>query len=443
MDYNPNDFIYDLESYPNVFTMTIVHANKSNFVRQYEISDRKNDIEGIKKCIAYLRNKKQRMVGFNNLAYDYTLLHMIIEEIDLAEKEGRTPNVSASDLYRKTSEIIKKMNDSEGKWYGIKEPLIAQIDLYKIWHFDNAAKATSLKMLEVNMRSENVEDLPFPVGKKLTSDEIDILLKYNLHDVMQTLKFYGYSQEALQLRVELSDKFGFDCTNYSDSKIGETLFVKRLKDANPSAFNSYGGVVNKTDRKDGFAIGDCIFNYIKFDRPEFKAVHSWLMKQRVEYDVENEEVKTKGVFNDYEEHQIGDIAKYASMKERRVLLKNGKWLDSKGKERPEFDMNDPEHMAELEKTKREFLAIHPSASFEEKITETSKSRRVKVNVIYRLVEAINVQIDGGLYVYGTGGIHMSMESAVVKEDNDWVILDADVSSMYHPSASPTRYILNT
>lgn len=425
-----SDFIYDLESYPNVFSMSIVHAS-GNHMRVFEISDRKNDIEGIAKCLRYMVQNKCRMVGFNNLSYDYTLIHEIIKSLKEAKQSGKAPNITAQKLYRLTTQIITKMQNSDDKWYGVKESdhFIQQVDLYKIHHMDNVAKATSLKMLEVNMRSTNVEDLPFPVGKKLISSEIDTLLYYNQHDVRETLKFYYYSYEALQLRVELSEKFGFDCTNASDSKIGETLFINRLEQEKKGLCytqNGHGGrKVNQTKR-DSIPIKDCLFDYLKFERPEFKAVHEWLKMQTVS--------ETKGVFNDYEEHQIGDLAKYAQMKTKKVLFKNRLNLDNKDKPKADFDVTNPDHMEELENLKKEFLKDHPCGFFEEKETKTSRSHKVKVTGFYRVVEAINAVIDDKVYVYGTGGIHMSIESETVKADDEWTIIDADVTSMY-PSIS--------
>ena len=425
-----SDYIYDLESYPNVFTMSIVHAS-GKYMRAFEISDRKNEIEDIAKCLRYLVKNKCRMVGFNNNSYDYTLIHEIIKELKVAKETNNPPNINAAKLYKLTVNIISKMHNEDDKWYGIKESdhFIQQVDLYKIHHMDNTAKATSLKMLEVNMRSTTVEDLPFPVGKKLSNDEIDILLHYNKHDVMETLKFYYYSYEAIELRKELSEKFGFDCTSSSDSKIGETLFINRLEQAQKGlcyTHSKYGGrQVNQTKR-DSIKIKDCLFPYLKFERPEFQAVHKWLASQIVK--------ETKGVFNDYEEHQIGDLAKYAQMKTKKVLLKNKLNLDNKGKPKADFSLTDAEHMIELDRIKKEFLEQHPMGSFEEKETKTSRSHKVKVNATYRVVEAINTVIDGKVYVYGTGGIHMSIESETVRADHEWTILDADVTSMY-PSIS--------
>lgn len=424
-----SDWVYDLESFPNVFTMSIVHASGKH-MRAFEISDRKNDIKSIAACLRYMIDKKCRMVGFNNLSYDYSLVHDIIDALKEAKKNKTDPDVTAWKLYKLTNQIIKKMNDSDDKWYGVKEDkhYIQQVDLYKIHHFDNKAKATSLKMLEVNMRSTNVEDLPFEVGKKLSSSQIDTLLKYNKHDVMETLKFYYYSYEALQLREELSEKFGFDCTNFSDSKIGETLFINRLEQEKKGVCyttGKYGRKINQTKR-DQIKLSDCLFDYIQFKRPEFKAVHEWLSKQVVS--------ETKGVFNDYEEHQLGELAKYSEMKEKKILFKNKLNLDGKNKPKADFDVNNEAHMFELEQLKKEFLVEHPCGYFEEKETKTSKSHKVKVTAFYRVVEAINTVIDGNVYVYGTGGIHMSVESQTVKADDEWMILDADVTSMY-PSIS--------
>jgi hypothetical protein len=94
------------------------------------------------------------MVGFNSLGFDYPVLHTLI----------RMGHSDANTLYLKAMSIINSQNDDEGgKWMHFIKPsdhFVQQIDLFKIHHFDNKARATSLKMLEFNMRSDNIEDLP-------------------------------------------------------------------------------------------------------------------------------------------------------------------------------------------------------------------------------------------------------------------------------------------
>lgn len=428
--YFPNDFCYDLESYPNVWTMTIVRCDGKH-LRQYEISHRKNDLDGLIKCLRYLIENKCRMIAYNNLGYDYHLIHEIIEILILAKKSGKSPAVKAEILYHLTMQIIEAMKDEDRSFKSIPESqhFIKQVDLYKLNHFDNKAKRTSLKVLEVNMRSKNVEDLPFPVGKVLTDDEIDVLLKYNTHDVMETLKFYYYNIDALVLREVLSERFGFDCTNYSDTKIGETLFIESLESTRPGScyVQSKFGRKPRQTKRDKIDIGECLFDYLKFDRPEFKAIYDWLSNQVV--------TETKGVFSDYEEHLIGEVAKYAEMKTKKSLFKNTLALDSKGKPKSTFELTNTSHMEELNRLKVEFLEEHPMGWFEE--TNTSKS--VKVNAFYRVVEAMNVIVEGCQYVFGTGGIHMSVEGQTITEDNEYCIIDADCTSMY-PSISMVNRI---
>ena len=103
--YFNSDFIYDLESYPNVFTMCVVHASGKH-MRVFEISDRKNDIEGIANCLRYMVSNNMRMVGFNNLSFDYTLIHEIILELKRAKKDGNAPVVTAKKMYSITKSII-------------------------------------------------------------------------------------------------------------------------------------------------------------------------------------------------------------------------------------------------------------------------------------------------------------------------------------------------
>ena len=77
------DWIYDIETYPNCFTISLIRAD-GKLPRVFEISDRKNDIESILTCFRWLRDNNCRMVGFNNLGFDYPIIHEIMK---VASKE--------------------------------------------------------------------------------------------------------------------------------------------------------------------------------------------------------------------------------------------------------------------------------------------------------------------------------------------------------------------
>lgn len=403
------DYIYDIETYPNCFTFCTIYANGKG-LRVFEISDRKDDIELL---LEFLRNVKRnnfRLVAFNNINFDYPVLHYILEKARESFSKGEKLKVTAKELYKFAMDIINSMKEDRfGKKIKDEDVIITQADLFKVHHFDNKARSTSLKMLEFNMRSDNIEDLPFPVGKKLSSDEIDSLIEYNKHDVKETLKFYWYSYEALKLREDLTQQFGFDCTNFNDTKIGKELFIRRLEEASPGCCytkGKFGRTVNQTKREK-IVIKDCLFPYIKFDRPEFKAVHEWFKKQVI--------TETKGVFSDLPEHLLGDVAKYAAMVVKRKKLSDP--TDSKNKRYvPSDDL-----INDLRKEQ-------PLGWIEEKELKSPKGAK-SYYWCHNVAETLNVVIDGFRYDYGVGGIHGSVQGTV-RSTETRKIRTLDVASYY-------------
>lgn len=401
------DVIFDFETYPTVVTMCTVDTDGNN-IQEFEISNHKNDsskfLEFFRDCV---RNKR-RMVGFNNRSFDYTIIHYMIEKAKECRQSKIVCTFTAKEIYAVAEEYFKKQKKSDKNFNPIKdsEVIIDQVDLFLIHHFDNKARSTSLKMLEFNMRSDEIEDLPFPPGYMLREDEIPILLKYNKKDVFETLKFYNESKEALDLRSDLGKQFGFDCTNYNDTKIGKQLFIDRLESEKPGSCYSYGKFgrkINQTKR-DKIVIKDCLFKYIDFskNRVEFQAIHEWFKQQVI--------VETKGVFTDILEHNLGDVAKYANMKVKKEKFKT---------EPSESDIKEakekyPFGWLEVTELKAmETLKDSEGNSVKEKYIDDKgkeKQRVVKVpkksyHWCYNIAETLNVVINDFQYDFGVGGIH--------------------------------------
>lgn len=276
------DYIYDLETYPNCFLMTVMEAS-SQKVLCWEISDRCNESRDIINFTRYLVAHKHRLVGFNNVGFDYPILHMLCV----------MGNGDAQTLYNKAQAIITDQYGGNRWLHRIKptEVLVPQIDLYLIHHFDNVARATSLKALEFAMRSDNIEDLPFEVGTRLTAEQMDKLREYNVHDVKETYKFYLESLPMIAFREELTAKYKRDFMNHNDTKIGKDYFTMRLEEAGVECYEwTDNGRQPKQTVRDSIHLKDAILPHVDFDHPEFKRVLNWLLNQTI--------TETKGVFKD-------------------------------------------------------------------------------------------------------------------------------------------------
>lgn len=414
------DWVFDIETFPNTFTFAAVYSNGKG-MRAFEISDRKNEVEELLEFFRKVKSAGHRFVGFNNNNFDYPVIHHILQKARKVHGTDKKLKVTAKELYDVAMKLINSSKENKfGSAIKEKDVVIPQVDLFKVHHFDNKARSTSLKMLEYNMRSTNIEDLPFPVGTVLTDAEKDVLIKYNKHDVSETLKFYWYSYENLKLRADLTTQFGFDCTNFNDTKIGKELFIRTLeKEAPGSCYRKteFGKEVRQTKR-DKIVIKDCLFPYIKFDRPEFQAVHKWFQTQVI--------TETKGVFSDLMEHQIGDVAKYSEMVVKKKKLGNLAdctkygFDDYKGTRSKTFFPKE-EQIAELKKEQ-------PMGWIEEKELKSPKGAK-SYYWCWKVAETLNVVINGFRYDYGVGGIHGATQGQVRSTDKR-KIRTLDVASYY-------------
>lgn len=394
-----NWFVYDLETYPNCYLCCIADM-QTRKMKLFEISSRKDQRNEMFEYLRGVRRQNGILTGFNNLGFDEPVLQQLL----------KNKTMTVGEIYDYAMKVIQS-GYGDNKWqYQIREKdrLLQQLDLFKMNHFDNKAKATSLKMIEFNSRSKNIEDLPFPVGKQLTNAEMDVLCKYCCHDVKETVKFFESCKAQIDFRLDLQKKYGFNALNWNDTKIGSEFFIMELEKAGINCYDGQGKP-RKTKRT-YIDLVDCIFPYIKFERPEFNAILEWLKRQRI--------TQTKGVFSDIPEHELGDVAKYALMTTKRIKFKNKptqKEIDEMLKQYPLGWVEEIELKAKL--PKKDGGGFKKAYWFN-----------------YRVADALNVVIDGLCYVSGTGGAHASLEKQVVVADEDYMIVDIDITSMY-PSLS--------
>lgn len=249
-------YTFDLETFRDCFLFGGL-AHKSGSVQVFEISWRKNQIKELYNHLIYLKSIDTFMVGYNNLDFDSPILEDFINN----------PSVfTYHRAYEFAQKIIGSQKITKFSPYSVslQKRNIHQIDLMKIWHYDNDAKRARLKDLEVAMRMDSVKDLPYDPHGSLTSDQIDHLIHYLSHDLKATEKFLDFSSERVKLRRDLitSKALYGDVMNWNDTKIGEKFFVAKL---------GLKGKVRGTDRL-SVQFKDVILNKIEFRNPQYEEV---------------------------------------------------------------------------------------------------------------------------------------------------------------------------
>lgn len=269
----PEFYIYDEETYPNIFVVGFTNAATGERW-EFEISEWKNDYHRFIDFVFALKSRGAFMVGFNSVGFDYPVLHFII---------AAGPTVTVFQIYQRAQAIIDT-NDRFEFIVWDNERHVQQVDLQLIHHMEyGSAKTTSLKAVEFVMRPVNIGDLPYKPGTVLTFEQSRELIKYMWHDIGQTLRFFEFSKQLIDFRLELSERFGQNFMNDNDVKIGVKYFTNKLETAQPGSCytRANGKREPRQTIRNGIPVSDIVFPYIQFDSPEFARALDHLKKQTI------------------------------------------------------------------------------------------------------------------------------------------------------------------
>tara|TARA_R110000851_G_scaffold126530_4_gene258084 strand:- start:1742 stop:3733 length:1992 start_codon:yes stop_codon:yes gene_type:complete len=289
-------WVMDYETLANCFTGVFEHYNTQE-TEIFVVHDLQNDLP---KFIDFLKDNiknKEWHISYNGLAFDAQVTHYILDNYFLWE------NLSgceiANIIYKYAQLCITKSNNKEFSDYAPWNMRIGQIDVFKMHHWDNPAKRSSLKWIQYSMDWQNIIDMPIHHKKKITlQNEIDLILKYCINDVRATKEIYNRSKSQIKLRKELTKEYGINMFSASEPRISKEIF---------GYFLSKKLNIPKRDLKkmrsyrDVIKVSDIILPYIKFTSPEFNVlldrfnsieVSSQNLKGSFKYNILYKNVKT-------------------------------------------------------------------------------------------------------------------------------------------------------
>lgn len=280
---------YDIETYVNLFSICI-EREADNAQWQFEISDWYHQGQELYQLLTQIAASGGRMGGFNNYGFDYPVIHLLMQQQGI---------IDAQTLKYKANHIIQAGNSGD-RFSNVvwdRDQFVPQLDLMKIHHFDNKAKMTSLKLLEFNMRMDDIIELPYPHDHVLTYEESREVLSYNWHDVKATRKFGQLSKPMIEFRDKLTEKYGKNFTNHNDTKIGADFFIMQLGDAGVKA--------TKHTQSPRVCVnaGEIILPYVQFEHPEFKRILEFFRNAVIP--TEGQGIKT--YFSQFESELTADL----------------------------------------------------------------------------------------------------------------------------------------
>ncbi len=251
----PKVVVYDIETISNFFSYMDVDRDTGEETT-FVIHSSRNDLDEL---VEYLNNENLFMVGFNNLAFDNPVLGWIM--VSYRRLSVLSPEQIAKAIYRFVQTEIIGQDKRPAYGTGRK-----QLDLFLMNHYNNKARNTSLKALQVWMKWENVMDMPIHHSDTITDQMVDKVLEYNRNDILSTLEFYKRCAPAIQLRKDLGKLYKTDFTNTPEASIGERIFMRELSKSLNMPLSELSKL--RTHRA-SIALKDCVFPYIKFNGYEF------------------------------------------------------------------------------------------------------------------------------------------------------------------------------
>lgn len=269
-------YVYDYEVYCNFFSGVFIDTETEElkiFVVHESRDDRKELIKFLSQKIA--------TIGYNSFDYD----RHFTQEILLRKHKWKTCSVP------EFTSAMKDMSNAlfdglKRKWIPERKLIVPDLDLMRMWHFNQrSARATSLKKLEFNLRWPRLQDLPIDPDATITDEQVEIMIDYNINDVMATYEFYKRSDKEIQLRREVYKTYGINCFNMPSASIGQEIIVTELAKYDKRSLRD---LKKLRTHREKIHLGDCIVPYVKFKDPKLKKLHGDLASKTIR--------ETKGAF---------------------------------------------------------------------------------------------------------------------------------------------------
>ena len=290
-------YVHDYETLSNCF-IAVFEDIKSEDREIFVIHESRNDIVPFLTFLMKNIELDEWHVSFNGLGFDSQITeHFIANGHDLLDMSGEE---IARFAYDKAQDVIRRQNEGEFLQFSPRDLKIKQVDVFKLNHWDNPAKRSSLKWIQFSMDWKNIIDMPIHHSSEISADQIDSIITYCINDVKSTKEIMKRSKEQINLRRALTEEYNIDLFSASEPRISKELFMHFL--SKQTGIKKYDLKQMRTHRPK-IVVNDIILPYVEFKTATFQNLLR-KFKEVVIYPGETKggfkySVQYKGVKTDY------------------------------------------------------------------------------------------------------------------------------------------------
>ena len=290
-------WVMDYETLSNCF-IGVFEDVRSEDTEIFVIHESRNDLQEFLNFLDTNIVQEEWHVSFNGLGFDSQITEYILHNAD--QLQIMTATEVANFIYGKAQEVIRRQNEGEFLEFSPRDIQIRQVDVFKLNHWDNPAKRSSLKWIQFSMDWKNIIDMPIHHSSEIKANQISSIITYCINDVKSTKAIMFLSKGQIALRKTLTEEYNIDLFSASEPRISKELFLHFL--SKHTGIKKYDLRQMRTHRPK-IVVKDIILPYIEFKTATFQN----LLKKFNEVDIYPGETKGgfkysiqyKGVKTDY------------------------------------------------------------------------------------------------------------------------------------------------
>ena len=258
----------DYETIINCFIAVFQDYKDDSKRKVFVVHESRNDFAEFVQFLNDCAAQKEWHISYNGLAFDAQISQKILSKQYELLKLDTAAQIKF--IYDYAQSVIDRSSRKEFQEFSPKQMRIRQIDLFKMNHWDNKAKMSSLKWIQFSMDWQNVEEMPHHHYEPITdANQLSKVIDYCINDVLSTKMILEHSKEQIQLRQNLSKEYEIDLYSASEPRISKELFLHFL--SQKTQMSKADIKLLRTPRSVIY-LGQVVLPYIQFRTPEFNAI---------------------------------------------------------------------------------------------------------------------------------------------------------------------------